>query len=363
MKSDTPILSITGSDGFGETGIQSDIQTISELGGHPLSIITSVSVEKGDGSKRIFDLPVEIVTEQAQSIIEKAKPKAIKIGLIRDAQAIRRLRNEVIACKTIVCDPGIISSDGTPLVRKETLEAIKKHLIPISTLLIIKCEEAKLLLGKEIFTDDDMVATAEAFSDMGAEAIMLRGGHQTEGRITTLLYHKGRKRFFSSHNMDGWQKHGVSGALSSAIAVRLALGDDIPTAIRNAHDYIHSQVVYAVPSPDKAYRNADLYNQLMSLISEHYRHAHDVAYYADQLSITPRYLSQVTNKAVGKTPKQVIDNYLIQESIQLLETSRLTIQEVADKLGFTSQAMFCKFFRHYEKVSPSQFRKSSSLCF
>ena len=363
MNRETPILSITGSDSFGVTGIQADIKTISELGGYPLSIITSVTVQDNDGIVLMHDIPTDIITEQAKHIIRQATPKVIKIGLIRDAQTIRRLRNEVIACKTIVCDPGIISSDGIPLVRKETLEAIKKHLIPISTLLIIKCEEAKLLLGKEIFTDDDMVATAEAFSDMGAEAIMLRGGHQTEGRITTLLYHKGRKRFFSSHNMDGWQKHGVSGALSSAIAVRLALGDDIPTAIRNAHDYIHSQVVYAVPSPDKAYRNADLYNQLMSLISEHYRHAHDVAYYADQLSITPRYLSQVTNKAVGKTPKQVIDNYLIQESIQLLETSRLTIQEVADKLGFTSQAMFCKFFRHYEKVSPSQFRKSSSLCF
>lgn len=357
MKEVLPILSITGSDSFGETGIQADIKTISELGGYALSAITSVATKVERGI-HIHDLPQEIIINQIREIIQKAHPKAIKIGLVRDAQSIQPLREEIIACRRIICDPGIISSQGTLLVPEKTVEAIKKHLIPISTLLILKCDEAELMLHVAIKTDDDMVKVAEQFVEMGAQAVMLRGSHHTEGRITSLLYENGRSRFFSSHNTEGWQKHGVSAAISSAIATRMAMGEDVPTAIRNAHDYIHSQVVYAVSSKSQeSYRAADLYNQFMSLIAEHYAAHHDVTYYAERLAITTRYLSQVCNETVGRSPKQIIDNYILHESTELLENSRLPIQTIADKLGFSSQAMFCKFFRHHEGRSPSDYRR------
>lgn len=356
MKELIPILSITGSDSFGETGIQADIKTISELGGYALSTITSIAV-KGDDGTHIHDLPQEIVINQIREIIEKAHPKAIKIGLVHDAQSIKPLRDEIIACRCIVCDPGIISSQGKLLIPENTVEAIKKHLIPISTLLILKCDEAEMMLQEAIKTDDDMVRIAQQFVEMGAQAVMLRGSHHTEGRITSLLYENGHSRFFSSHNTEGWQKHGVSAAISSAIATRMAMGEDVPTAIRNAHDYIHSQVVYAVSSKSQeSYRAADIYNQFMSIIAERYAEHHDVAFYADQLAITTRYLSQVCNGSVGRSPKQIIDSYILRESIEFLENSRLPIQAIADKLGFSSQAMFCKFFRHHEGCSPSQFR-------
>lgn len=357
MKELIPILSITGSDSFGETGIQADIKTISELGGYALSAITSIAI-KGEDDTFIHNLPQEVIINQVRSIIESIHPQAIKIGLIRDAQCIKPLREEIIACRRIICDPGIISSQGELLTSQNTVEAIKKHLIPISTLLILKCKEAEMMLHQKINTDDDMIQVAQQFVEMGAQAVMLRGSHHTEGRITSLLYANGRSRFFSSHNTEGWQKHGVSAAISSAIATRMAMGEDVPTAIRNAHNYIHSQVVYAVSSKSQeSYRAADLYNQFMSLITEHYAAHHDVTYYAERLAITTRYLSQVCNETIGRSPKQIIDNYILHESIELLENSRLPIQSISDKLGFSSQAMFCKFFRHHEGRSPSDYRR------
>lgn len=363
MKELTPILSITGSDSFGATGIQADIKTISELGGYPLSAITSIVV-KAQEELIIHDLPKEILLKQVSGIIEKRRPAAIKIGLLRDAECIRQLRDEIIGCRKIVCDPGIVSSRGELLAPEKAVEAIKKYLIPESTLLILKCSEAELMLHRPIKTEDEMISAAQAFVEMGAQSVMLRGVNNgfngIEGRITTLFYHKGKRRFFSSHNTEGWKRHGVSAAISSAIATRLAMGDDIPTAIRNAHDYIHSQVVYAVTSQStkskESYRAADIYNQFMSIIAERYAEHHDVAFYADQLAITTRYLSQVCNEMVGRSPKQIIDSYILRESIDFLENSRLPIQAISDKLGFSSQAMFCKFFRHHEGCSPSQFR-------
>lgn len=360
MKPLTSILTITGSDSFGATGIQADFKTISELGAYPLSAITSIVTNEG-AATIIQDLPQETILRQVRNVILNAKPDAIKIGLVRNAESIKALRDEIIACRKIICDPGIIASNGTILAPESAVESIKRHLIPESTLLILKCNEAELMLHRPIKTEDDMISAAQTFVKIGAQSVMLRGvntgTNETEDRITTLLYHKGKSRFFSSHNTEGWKKHGVSAAISSAIATRMAMGDDIPTAIRNAHDYIHSQVVYAVSSKSQeSYRAADIYNQFMSIIAERYAEHHDVAFYADQLAITTRYLSQVCNGSVGRSPKQIIDSYILRESIEFLENSRLPIQAIADKLGFSSQAMFCKFFRHHEGCSPSQFR-------
>jgi hydroxymethylpyrimidine/phosphomethylpyrimidine kinase len=60
---------------------------------------------------------------------------------------------------------------------------------------------------------------------------------------------------------------------------------------------------------------------------------------------------------VGKSPKQIIAEYIMHEAVTLLENSRLTIQEISDSLGFSSQAMFSKFFRNNCGKSPTQVRK------
>ena len=133
------------------------------------------------------------------------------------------------------------------------------------------------------------------------------------------------------------------------------MGDDVPTAIRNAHDFIHSQVVYA-KKDETAHRAIDLYNAFVSLVAEQYREAHDVRFYADKLCITTRYLSQITDNIVDKSPKQIIADYLMSEAKSYLDTTRLTVQQIADKLGFSSGALFCKFFKTQADSSPTEYR-------
>lgn len=349
------VLSITGSDSSGGAGIQADIKTITDLGGDALTVISSVTIQDEQGIHQIYDLPAELVVGQARAIIQVQHPKAVKVGLLRDAETIRYLRGEIIACRNIVCDPGVLSSHGTRLMSDEAVASFVRHLVPECTLLMLRCEEAELILSSSIDSDDDMLAAAHSLIAMGAKWVLLRGGKHTEGSLTALLYGPDTQQFFTSYNMEGWQRHGVGGALSSAVATRLALGDDVKTAISNAHSYIHSQVVYAVADSQKM-RPADIYNQFMSLIAAHYHEAHDVAYYASHLCISTRYLSQITNRMVNKSPKMVIDSYIMQEACKLLHTSRLTMQEISNRLGFTSQAMFSKFFKKNEGHSPSEHR-------
>jgi len=243
------------------------------------------------------------------------------------------------------------------MVGDDVVEAIKRYLVPEALLLMLRCRDAEKLLSISILTDDDMLEAARLLHEMGAEWVLLRGGQHTKGRVTALLFNFSTFHFFTSYNIDGWQRHGVAAALSAAITTRLGMGDDVPTAIRNAHDFIHSQVVYAKPD-ETGGRAIDIYNRFVSLVAGHYREAHDVAFYADRLCITTRYLSGVTNNVVGKSPKQIIADYLMSEAKTYLDTTRLSIQEVADRLGFSSQALFCKFFKAQEKRSPSEHRSA-----
>lgn len=356
MKTIYPILAISGSDGIGSSGIQADIKTITDLGGDAMTVITCMALNHNNSMKWHM-LHKDVIVDQARTIMEMAHPKAIKIGLIQHPHTIKALRDEIIGCRKIVCAPGIFASDGTQLIDDESIQAIMTYLIPESTLLMLRCNEAEKMLGRNITSNDDMIKAAQELNSLGAEWVMIRGGELAEGRLTALLYGEGKGHFFTSYNTEGWRKHGVGGALSTAITTRLGMGDNIPLAVKNAHEYVHSRVVYAVSNEKQSLRANDIYNEMMSLVAENYQQEHGVAFYADKLNITARYLSQVTDKTVGKSPKQVIADYIINEAKILLGNSRLTIQEVSDRLGFSSQTLFCKFFKNQEGRTPTEFRR------
>ena len=370
-----PILSINGSDSSGQSGIGADIQTIAALGGYAVSAVTCIcthatEMEQGARDKGqeatdihsispapcLLPLAPDIVVKQVEKSISLLHPKAVKVGLVTDSETVRLLRNEVIACRRLVVAPGIFDADGKPMVSDDVVEAIKRHLVPEALLLMLRCRDAEKMLGISIKTDDDMLEAARLLHEMGAEWVLLRGGQHTKGRVTALLFNFSTFHFFTSYNVDGWQRHGVAAALSAAITTRLGMGDDVPTAVRNAHDFIHSQVVYAKPD-EMGGRAIDIYNRFVSLVAEYYHSAHDVAFYADRLCITTRYLSGVTDKVVGKSPKQIIADYIMSEAKTFLDTTRLTIQEIAYRLGFSSQVLFCKFFKSQDNMSPSDYRK------
>lgn len=342
-----PVLSINASDSLGHVGIHADIRTITSLGLYAVTAITSIDSN---------DLSSELIISQVRNIVSSMHPKVVKIGLVRDAATIKTIRNEVIGAHRIVVAPGIFSSDGTQLMPEDAIEATKRHLIPIASILILRSKEAEKLLNTKINTDDDMIDVARTFINMGAESVLLRTSKHSDGLLTTLLYENGKAHFFTSHNTEGWQKHGVGGALTSAVASRLAYGDDIEDAIKNAHDYMHKQVVYAVSNKEIESRKTVIYNQFLSLLAKYYNISHSVSFYADKLCVSTRYLSQITNMFLNCSPKDVIDDYILKEAKVYIETTNLSIQEIAYKLGFSSQTMFSIFFRRKEKCTPTEYR-------
>ena len=151
--------------------------------------------------------------------------------------------------------------------------------------------------------------------------------------------------------------HGLSNRYASAVAVFLSQGLPTDEAKTKAKAYINTQVMRA---SDLQGRSSELYNELLDAIVEHHREASDVRFYADLLNVSSRYLAQVTRRISGKSPKAIIDDYLIHEIEVQLKSTDSTVQEIAYRFGFSSQAHFTKFFKKLKGVSPTEFRKRDS---
>lgn len=345
------ILTITGSDNTSTSGLQLDVRMIWEMGAEAMTTATCVMM-----GLESFQFPPTVIARQIESVIRTCRPDAVKVGLIKSPEAVFAIEGELRGCRNLVVAPGIIASNGTQIVDNDTIRAMKQGLLGRARLLVLRQAEAEIILGMRISTNEEMLMAARSLTRLGAEYVMLRGARTHEARLTALLASEHRHEFFSTYNIEGWQQHGVGGAMSTAIATRLGMGDDVPTAVKNAHDYIHSRIVYTSESDGKRLRQSDLYNAFMSLLAAHYKEAHDVNFYASQLNVSQRYLSMITNRVVQKAPKVVIAEYLVQHAKLLLEGSRLSIKEVAHELGFRSESGFCTFFRQQTGLSPTQHR-------
>ncbi len=106
----------------------------------------------------------------------------------------------------------------------------------------------------------------------------------------------------------------------------------------------------------KTSRKKDLINQFLVLLSEHSKKERAVEFYAEKLFVTPSYLTRIIKEASGESTRTIITNSVIIEARDLLLNSNLSITQIAEKLNFSDQSFFGKFFKKKMKMSPKDFR-------
>lgn len=134
---------------------------------------------------------------------------------------------------------------------------------------------------------------------------------------------------------------------------------DIIRTLILAMFYDLSNVIFRIQQVEnKGQTRADsIFTQFIKLVEDNYKHERRVGWYAEQLCITPKYLSE-TIKAVSKnTPNEWIDKYVTLEIRVLLKTSTMTIKEISDELHFPNQSFLGKFFKEHVGMSPSAYRR------
>ena len=105
-----------------------------------------------------------------------------------------------------------------------------------------------------------------------------------------------------------------------------------------------------------ASRQELLYESFITLVTEHHMKERGVAFYADKLNITPKYLSRVIKKVYGRSAPDWIDSFVILEAENLLRYSGMSVKEIAYALNFNSQSLFYKFFLSHTGMAPTAYR-------
>jgi AraC-like DNA-binding protein len=100
-----------------------------------------------------------------------------------------------------------------------------------------------------------------------------------------------------------------------------------------------------------------LFDRFMTLVQNNFREQRNVAFYADQLCLTPKYLSKVIRNNSGASAGEWIDSYVMLEAKALLRSTGMSIRQISDELNFPSQSFFGKYFKRMVGVSPKEYRK------
>lgn len=99
------------------------------------------------------------------------------------------------------------------------------------------------------------------------------------------------------------------------------------------------------------------FNRFCRLLVENCYSQHDVKFYADKLCITPYYLSKITFKTLGISPKELIDRQIVMEMKRLLVSTDLSAKEIADRFHFDSTSYMGRYFRRHTGMTPTEFRE------
>lgn len=97
--------------------------------------------------------------------------------------------------------------------------------------------------------------------------------------------------------------------------------------------------------------------QFLTLVELHCREQHRVEWYAGQMCLAPKYLSNVVKQTLDISPNRYIDIAILRQAKSLLTSTPLSIQQISDHLGFNNQSHFGTFFNRHEHCSPTAFRK------
>ena len=237
------VLVIAGSDSGGGAGIQADIKTITALGGYAATAVTALTVQNTLGVQAIEPVSTDFVSRQIEVVLDDLGADAIKIGMLGSADIVRSVADALAGFDgPIILDPVMVAKGGASLLEDDATSSMIERLIPMTHLLTPNIPESEVLTGLSIGSAPTMAPAARALRDMGAENILLKGGHLEGEMLTDLLLTPEGPTAFQARRIESQHTHGTGCTLASACAAGLALGQDLPTAIAHARAYVREAI-------------------------------------------------------------------------------------------------------------------------
>jgi len=235
------VLIIAGSDSGGGAGIQADIKTVTALGGYAMTAITALTAQNTLGVEAIHDVPADFVSRQIRMVLDDIGADVIKIGMLGNArviEAVAEALGEWAVGIPVVLDPVMVAKGGAALLENSAEAALRDRLVGKAALLTPNVPEAEALTGEGISGPDDLERLGRQLLDMGAGAVLMKGGHMAGETLTDVLVTPAGVERYSAPRIDTPHTHGTGCTMASACATGLAQGLDLAAAVGRAHAYV-----------------------------------------------------------------------------------------------------------------------------
>jgi hydroxymethylpyrimidine/phosphomethylpyrimidine kinase len=241
------VLTVAGSDSGGGAGIQGDLKTMLACGVHGASVVTAVTAQNSLGVSGIWELPVEAVLAQLDAVLDDIGVDAVKTGMLLSGEVIEAVAGRLRRVSApVVVDPVGLSSHGEPLRAGGAVDVLKAELLPLATVVTPNLAEVEELTGVVVRREADLRAGADAVLALGPAWVLVTGGH-LDGDAVDLLTDGSEEHLMRATRVENPHTHGTGCALASAIACHLALGADVPAAVRQAKDYVTGAIAAGFP--------------------------------------------------------------------------------------------------------------------
>ena len=270
------LLTIGGSDSGGGAGIQADLKTFAAYGVYGMSAITALTAQNTREVRAVQEVTPSMVADQIDAVLQDIGADAIKIGMLANAGIVRvvaeRLRSYIFTNTRavpkpppIVLDPVMFAKNGASLLDAEAIEVMVAELLPLATVVTPNLPELEQLTGLPVAREDERCRATEFLAAHGP-AVLAKGGHAIapiegepsavegiaqapagENFVIDLLLTAGCWYRFSQPRLASRSTHGTGCTLSSAIAVHLAAGEDLPSAVSGGLIYLHGAIAAAYP--------------------------------------------------------------------------------------------------------------------
>lgn len=246
------MLTIAGSDSGGGAGIQADLKTFDAHGVYGMSALTAITAQNTREVTAVHEVPPDVVAAQIDAVFDDIGVDAVKIGMLASAPILTAVAHRLAAWRErgwappVVLDPVMVAKSGDALLADDAVDTLAAELLPLATLVTPNLPEAERLTGLGGRKEDDRYELARALAARGP-AVLVKGGHGEGDELVDLLFDGHRFHRFTGRRVDTTSTHGTGCTLSSAIAARLARGDELPAAVGGAIEYLRGALAAAFP--------------------------------------------------------------------------------------------------------------------
>jgi hydroxymethylpyrimidine/phosphomethylpyrimidine kinase len=245
----TPVaLTIAGSDSSGGAGIQADLKTFAALGVYGASAITALTAQNTRGVTGIHVVPAEFLRAQIDAVFADLDVGAVKIGMVAELALIEAIVDalERWSPAHVVLDPVMVATSGDRLLAAEAVDALRKKLMPLATVITPNLPEAAALLDEQVAaTEAAIERQGQRLLALGCPAVLIKGGHGEGSESIDILIRANGSIALKAPRVATQSTHGTGCSLSSAITAELAKGVELETAVRNAKAFITAAIASA----------------------------------------------------------------------------------------------------------------------